>query len=75
MFFTESFELEQSNPMLWIGIILMVIAIIGYFMWNHDSKNNSEPIQYIESNHNIAHNDQPTVATCIINESGEQVCN
>ena len=96
----ESLKLDFSNPMIWVGLILMVVAIIGYF-WMSSKKEETihqqqsavsfaptaqvseiplnsqqqeaqhyqeQPPQY----HNLE--DQPTVATCIVNEAGEQVC-
>jgi hypothetical protein len=90
MFTLESLKLDFSNPMLWGGLVLMVVAIVGYF-WM--SSKNEEPMQqqYQPSvsfaptaevmqyqpepeQHQQAFEDQPTVATCMINDAGEQVC-
>ena len=91
MFSLESLKLDFSNPMLWAGLILMVVAIAGYFWMN--SKNEmsvpsqaptvsfaptAEVMQYHpepeQQQHQQSLEDQPTAATCIVNESGEQVC-
>jgi flagellar basal body-associated protein FliL len=93
----ESLKMDFSNPMLWAGLVLMVVAIIGYF-WMTSKKEESqqqpysstvsfaptEQVMEIPSNSQEAQQqyqepqqqfeDQPTVATCIVNESGEQVC-
>ena len=94
----ESLKMDFSNPMLWSGLVLMVVAIIGYF-WMSSKKeepvqqqsvsfaptaqvmeipsNSQQEQQYQEQQeqqqyHNLEN--QPTVATCIVNEAGEQVC-
>jgi flagellar basal body-associated protein FliL len=96
----ELLKMDFSNPMLWAGLVLMVVAVIGYFWMT--SKQEETPKQHahgtavsfaptaqvmeIPANgqqeqmyqeqpqqyHNLE--DQPTVATCIVNEAGEQVC-
>lgn len=92
----ESLKMDFSNPMLWGGLVLMVVAIIGYF-WMSSKKeepaqqpsvsfaptaqvmeipSNSQQEQQYQEQPQQYHNleNQPTVATCIVNEAGEQVC-
>lgn len=87
----ESLKIDFSNPMLWAGVVLMVVAVIGYFWMNskqEESPNQQShetsvsfaptaqvmemPAQQEQMYHNLE--EQPTVATCIVNEAGEQVC-
>ena len=98
----ESLKLDFSNPMIWGGLVLMVVAIIGYFWMTSKQEptqqqsvsfaptaqvmempsNSQQEQQYQEQQyqeqqeqqqyHNLEN--QPTVATCIVNEAGEQVC-
>lgn len=92
----ELLKMDFSNPMLWAGLVLMVVAIVGYF-WMSSKKEepvqqpsvsfapteqvmeiptNSQPESQYQDHPQQYHNleDQPTVVTCIVNESGEQVC-
>jgi hypothetical protein len=107
----ESLKMDFSNPMLWAGLVLMVVAIAGYF-WMTYNKEEPTPqnqsvsfaptaqVMEIPSNSQQAQQqyqeqqyqqeqyqqqqqqqeqqqqfeDQPTVATCIVNDAGEQVC-
>jgi flagellar basal body-associated protein FliL len=95
-FSLESLKLDCSNPMLWAGLVLMVIAVIGYFWMTskqeespkHQSVSFAPVAQVMEMDptdqqmyqeqpepqmfNNLE--EQPTVATCIVNEAGEQVC-
>lgn len=75
--------------MLWAGLVLMVVAIVGYF-WM--SSKTEAPVQQQQQSvsfaptaevmqyqpepelHQQSFEDQPTVATCMINDAGEQVC-
>lgn len=97
-FSLESLKMDFSNPMLWAGLVLMVVAVIGYF-WMTSKKEevpkqhavsfaptaqvmeipeNGQPQQMYQEQqepqmyHNLE--EQPTVATCIVNDAGEQVC-
>lgn len=76
MFDLESLKMDFSNPMMWVGLVLMVVAIAGYF-WMNSKKEQEQPsaktVSFDPAVQVMA--DQPTTATCIINENGEQVCN
>ena len=93
----ESLKMDFSNPMLWAGLVLMVVAIAGYFWMTYNKEEpapqnqsvsfaptaqvmeipaNGQQEQMYQEQPQQYHNleDQPTVATCIVNEAGEQVC-
>ena len=95
-FTLESLKLDFSNPMLWAGLVLMVVAVIGYFWMTSkqeapkhmpsvsfapvaqvmEVEPNDQQMYQEQPEPQMSHNleEQPTVATCIVNEAGEQVC-
>ncbi len=89
----ESLKMDLSNPMLWAGLVLMVVAVVGYFWMTtkQETVPNQQSVSFVPAAQVIAptdqqmcqeppaqhyHNleEQPTAATCIVNEAGEQVC-
>jgi flagellar basal body-associated protein FliL len=76
MFDLESLKMDFSNPMMWVGLVLMVVAIAGYFWMNSNKEEEQPPAKSVSFDPSVQlMADQPTTATCIINENGEQVCN
>lgn len=89
MFSLESLNLDFSNPMLWAGLALMIAAIIGYFWMSSKSETptqqlqqssvsfapTTEVMQYHPEQEPVnVMQDQPTAATCMVNDAGDQVC-
>lgn len=91
MFDFESLKTDLANPntLLWVGLALMVIAVIyfGYYWMNskqEQSYNKQSSVSFAPTTQEMElPNDQqaqqelenqPTVATCVVNDAGEQVC-